>query len=73
MAVKNPVSDLKDSYYLSVKATLNKFVLRTDLKFSRDDAFLISAGNLFYKMGAATLNAQSPYYLSRDTGTCNSI
>jgi len=37
---------------------------RTDLKFSRDDAFLISAGNLFHQVGAATLNAQSPYILS---------
>jgi len=35
---------------------------------SRDEAFLISAGNLFHKLGAATLNAQSPYDLSRDTG-----
>ena len=40
-----------------------------DLKFPRDDAFLIFAGNL----GAATLNAQSPYDLSRDTNICNSI
>ena len=37
---------------------------RRDLKFSRDDAFLISAGNLFHKVGAATLNAQSPYDFS---------
>ena len=43
-----------------------------DCKFSRDDAFLISAGNLFHKVGAATLNAQSLYHL-RDTGTRNSI
>ena len=34
-------------------------VFRTDLKFSRDNAFLISASNLFHKVGAATLNAQS--------------
>jgi len=58
---------------LSVKATLNRCVFRTGLKFSRDDAFLISASNLFHKVGAATLNAQSPYDLGRDTGTCNSI
>jgi len=44
-----------------VKATLNGCVFRRDLKFSRDDAFLISAGNLFQKVGAATLNIQSPY------------
>ena len=44
-----------------------------DLKYSRDDAFLISAGNLFHNVGAGTLNAHSPYGLSRDTGTCNSI
>jgi hypothetical protein len=45
---------------------------RMDLKFSRDDPFLISAGNLFHKVGAATLNAQSPYHicdLSRDRDT----
>ena len=29
---------------------------RRDLKLSRDDAFLIFAGNLFHKVGAATLN-----------------
>ena len=28
-----------------------------DVKFPRDDAFLIFAGNLFHKVGAATLNA----------------
>jgi len=47
-----------------VKATLNKLVFRRDLKFSSDDAFLIFAGNLFHKVGAATLNAQSPYDLT---------
>jgi len=46
---------------------------RRDLKCSRDDAFLIFAGNLFHKVGDATLNVQSPYDLSRDTDTCNSI
>jgi len=46
---------------------------RRDLKFPRVEAFLIFAGNIFHKVGAATLNAQSPYDLSRDTGTCNSI
>ena len=49
-----------------MKATLNRCVFRRDLKFPRDDVFLISAGNLFHKVGAATLNAQSPYDLSRD-------
>ena len=44
-----------------------------DLKFWRDDTFLISAGNLFHQVGAATLNAQSAYDLSQDTGNCNSI
>jgi len=67
------IRDLKDNNYLSVKATLNRCVFRRDLKFPRDDAFLIFAGNLFRKVEAATLNAQSPYDLSRDTGTCNSI
>jgi len=67
------VSDSKDNNYLSLKATLNRCVFKTDLKFSKDNAFLISAGNLFHNVGTATLNAQSPYYLSRDTGTCNSI
>jgi len=37
MSVKKPVSDLKDSNYLSVKATLKRYVFRTDLKFSRGD------------------------------------
>ena len=45
------------------------------INISRDDAFLISADNLFHKVwgGAVTLNAQPPYDLSRDTGTCNSV
>ena len=43
------------------------------VKKTCNDLFLIFAGNLFHKVGAATLNAQSPYDLSRDTGTCNSI
>ena len=73
MSVKKTCNDLKDNNYLSVKATLNRCVFRRNLKFSRDDAFLIFAGNLFHKVGAATLNAQSPYDLSQDTGTCNSI
>ena len=47
-----------------MKATLNRIVFRTDLKFSRDNAFLISVGKLFHKVGTATLNAQSPYDLS---------
>ena len=64
MSVKNPVIDLKDNNYISVKAALNRCVFRTDLKFPRDDAFLIFAGNLFHKVGAATLNAQSPFDLS---------
>jgi len=63
------VSDLKDNNYLSVKATLNMCIFRKDLKYSRDDTFLISAGNLFHKVGPATLNAQLSYDLSRDTGT----
>ena len=68
MSVKH-CNDLKDNNYLSVKATLNRCVFRRDLKFLRDDAFLIVAGNLFHKVGAATLNAQSPYDLSRDMAT----
>ena len=72
MSVKQPCNDLKYNYYFSVKATLNRCVFRRDLKFSRDDAFLIFAGNLFHKVGAASLNAQSPYDLRRDIGTCNS-
>jgi len=65
--------DLEHNYYISVKTTLNRFVFRIDLKFSRDDAFLISAGNLFDKVGAATLNTQSPYDLSLNSGTYNSV
>ena len=72
MSVK-PGNDLTDNNYLSVKTTLNRCVFRRDLRISRDDAFLIFAGNLFQEVRAATLNAQSPYELSRDTGTCNSI
>jgi hypothetical protein len=53
-----------------MKVILNRCVFKTDLKHSKDDAFLISAGNLFHKVAAATLNVQSPYDLSRrDTGT----
>ena len=48
-------------------------LFRRDLKFLRDDAFLICTGNLFHKVGAATLNVQLPYDLSWETGTCNSI
>ena len=71
---KKPITDVKGNYYyLSVKATLNRCVFRTGFKNSSDNAFLIFASNLFHKVGAATLNAQSPYDLSRDTGTCNSI
>ena len=73
MSVKKTVRDLKYIIYFLVKGTLTRCVFRTDLKFSTDYAFIISAINLFHKMGAATLNAQSPYDLSRDTGTCNSI
>ena len=73
MSVKKTIRDVKHNYCLSVKATLNRCIFRTDLKFSRDNAFLISAGNLFHVVGAATLNAQSPNDLSRDTGTYNSI
>ena len=58
------IRDLKDNYCLSVKATLNGFAFRTYLKCPRDDAFLINAGNLFHKLGAATLNTQSPHDLS---------
>jgi len=46
MSVKTPIRDLKDNYYLSVQATLNRCVFRTGLNFSRDNIFLISAGNL---------------------------
>ena len=42
-------------------------------QFSRDNTFLISAGNLFHKVQAATLNTQSPYDLRQDIDTCNSI
>ena len=42
-------------------------------RISKDDTFLISAGNPFDKVGAATLNGQSSYDLSQDTGSCNSI
>ena len=54
-----------------MSVALNKCVFRTYLKVSRDDAFLIFAGNLFQKVGVATLNTQSPHDLTRDT--CCSI
>ena len=57
MSVIKP--DLKDNNYLSVKATLNR-CFRRNIQFSRDDAFLISVGNLLHKVGAATLNTQLP-------------
>jgi len=69
MSVKKSCNDLKDNNYFSVKATLNRCVFRRDLRFSREDTFLISASNIFHKVGAATLNAQSPYDLSRDIST----
>ena len=55
MSVQKPIRDLKDIYYLSVKATLNRWVFRRDLKFSIHDACLISAGYLFHKVRAAKL------------------
>jgi len=39
------------------------------LNLSGDDAFLISAGNLFHEVEVATPDAYSPYHLSPDTGT----
>ena len=71
MFVKNVVSNLKHNHYISEKSTLLCF--RIVLKCSRDETFTISAGNLFHKVEVTRLNAQSPYDLSRDTGTCNSI
>ena len=47
MYVKIYIRDLTDNYYLSVKATLNRCVFKTDLNLSRDDAFLISPGSVF--------------------------
>jgi len=55
-------SEIQDKYYLFVKATQNRCILEW-IKNVQD----------FMRCGAATLNAQSPYDLSRDTGTCNSI
>ena len=49
--------------------TINRYVLRLDFKFSRDDDFLISSGNPFHNNRPATQKAQSPYDLRRDTGT----
>ena len=66
-----PIRDLKDNNYLTVKA--NRCVFRTDLTFSRDDTFLISAGNLFHKVRAATLNAQAPYDLRAPPWSSGSV
>jgi len=67
MSVKNS--------YKRCKSNLEQVCfLEQVFKFLRDDAFLISASNLFHKVEAATLNAHSTYDdLSQDTGTCNSI
>jgi len=69
MSVKKPIKDLKDNYYLSVKRVFLEWIKY----FQQTTHFLIFAGSLFHKLGAATLNAQSPYDLNQDTGTCNSI
>ena len=50
MSVKAPIRYIKYNYYFPVKTTLNR-----DLQFSRDDAFLIYADNLFHKVGVGTL------------------
>jgi len=71
MSVIKLIRYFKYNYYC--ESDIEHVCFRTDLKFSRDDAFLISAGILFHKVSAATLNAQLPYDLSRETGTCNSI
>ena len=42
-----------------LKSNLEKIVFRRDLKIPRDVAFLTLSGNLFNKLGPATLNAQS--------------
>ena len=52
--------------YLTEKAILNRD-FRLDLKFSRDDDFLICSGNLFHKLEPATQKAQSPYMISGET------
>jgi len=61
------------SKIISIYLWKRPYVFRSDLNFSRNDALLIFVGNLFHKVGAATLNVQSRYVLSRDTSTCNSI
>ena len=38
MSVKKPIRYLKHNYYLSMKVTLNKFVFRTNFKFSESRA-----------------------------------
>jgi len=72
MFVKSRIKDLKTILFLC-ESNLEQVCFRTDLKCSRDDAFLKSAGELFHKVGSTTPNAQSPYDSSRDTGTWNSI
>jgi len=59
MSVKTPIRDLKDNYYLSVIATFFR---------TRDDAFLISAANLFHKV-AATLDEQLPSMIQLNKST----
>ena len=53
--------------FISVKAISNRCVFRTDLKFSRDDAFLIFTDSLFHKLRTARLYTQSPNDLNLDT------
>ena len=51
---------------------LNRWLLRSFLKQSRDRAFLISCGILFHSVGAAIAKARSPYDFKRLRGTCRS-
>jgi len=69
---KNAIKYIKDCYYLSVKATLNRCVLER-IKMFKTRRISNICRQLIPQSGAATLNAQSPYNLSRNTGTCNSI
>jgi len=65
--------DLKYNYYLSVKATLNRCVFRTDFKTFKRRRISNICQQPIPRSGGSTLNEQLPYNLSQDKGTCNSI
>ena len=50
-------------------ATEKRSRLKPDLKFPRDDQFLISAGGSFHNPGSVTDKAASPQDVNQETAT----